>query len=392
AHDRMHMIYLDHAATTVPRDESRAVLGRWLDPQAGLGNASSAHAAGRRARLVVEEAREQIAAALGASPNDIVFTSGGTEADNLAVKGLAWAAAERGRRHLVTSAVEHPAVLDSVRWLAQHDGFTLTVVPPQFDGRVEVERVLAAVRDDTAVVSVMAANNELGAINDVAALGGALRERGVSCHVDAVQAYASLDVDVTAWPIDALALSAHKFGGPGGVGIAYLRRGVPVVPLSHGGGQDRGVRSGTFAAALDAACAAAATAAAADRPTLRGRLRELAERLATGLMEVGGVRHNGPAEPDWRLASHVHVSVQGVDAEALLFALDQAGLCVSTGSACHSGANRASHVLAATGLDDLASVRASLGWTTTRDQIDAAVEIFAEAVRKLRAVGGGGVR
>lgn len=386
------MIYLDHAATTVPRDEARHALARWLDPQLGLGNASSAHAAGRRARLAVEEAREQIAAALGASPNDVVFTSGGTEADNLAVKGLAWAAAERGRRHLVTSAVEHPAVLDSVRWLAEHDGFTLTVVPPRRDGRVDVERVLAAVRDDTAVVSIMAANNELGAVNDIATLGSALRERGVACHVDAVQAYATLHVDVSAWPVDALALSAHKFGGPGGVGVAYLRRGVPIVPLLHGGGQDRGVRSGTFAAALDAACAAAATAAATDRSALNARLIVLADRLAAGFAAVGGVRRNGPGDPAWRLASHVHVSVQGVDAEALLFGLDQAGLCVSTASACHSGANRASHVLTATGLDDLASVRASLGWTTTKEDIEAAAETFAEVVGKLRAAGGGGVR
>ncbi|MFN2556822.1 MAG: cysteine desulfurase family protein [Nitriliruptorales bacterium] len=385
------MIYLDHAATTVPRDEARQALDRWLDPRSMVGNASSAHTAGRRARLAVEQAREQIAAALGASPADVVFTSGGTESDNLALKGLAWAAAERGRRHLVTSAVEHPAVLDSLRWLAEHDGFTLSVVPPQRDGRVDVERVLGGVREDTAVVSVMAANNELGAVNDVATLGRALRERGIAFHVDAVQAYATLDVDVSAWPVDALALSAHKFGGPGGVGVAYLRRGVPVVPLLHGGGQDRGVRSGTFAAALDAACAAAAVAAAAERSELKARLAVLAERLASAFTEVGGVRRNGPNDHAWRLPSHVHVSVQGVDAEALLFALDQAGLCVSTGSACHSGANKASHVLAATGLDDLASVRASLGWTTTSGDIDAAAAIFAEAVAKLRSVGGGGV-
>ncbi len=387
----MHMIYLDHAATTVPRDEARQTLDRWLDPSSELGNASSAHAAGRRARVAVEEARERIAGVLGAAPGDVVFTSGGTEADNLAMKGLAWAAAGCGRRHLVTSAVEHPAVLDSARWLAQHDGFRLTVVPAQRDGRVDVERVLAAVRDDTAVVSVMAANNELGAVNDVAALGRALRERGVAYHVDAVQAYPTLNVDVSAWPVDALALSAHKFGGPGGVGVAYLRRGVPVVPLLHGGGQDRGVRSGTFAAALDAACAAAAVVAAADRSSLTARLGVLADRLAAGFAEVGGVRRNGPSDPAWRLPSHVHVSVQGVDAEALLFALDQAGLCVSTGSACHSGTNKASHVLSATGLDGLASVRASLGWTTRPEEIDTAAGIFGEVVGKLRAAGGGGL-
>ncbi|MBW3578616.1 MAG: cysteine desulfurase [Actinobacteria bacterium] len=385
------MIYLDHAATTVPRPEARAALARWLDPDARLGNASSAHTAGQAARVAVEEARERIAQVLGASPADIVFTSGGTEADNLAVKGLAWAGAQAGRRHLVVSAVEHPAVLDSARWLAAGQGFTLTEVAPQRDGRVDVEQVLAAVRDDTAVVAVMAANNELGSVNDVATLGTALRDRGVRLHVDAVQAFATCQVDVAAWPVDGLALSAHKFGGPGGVGVAYLRRGVPVVPVLHGGGQDRGVRSGTFAAALDAACAAAVTAAAADRVAVHERLMALSARLAHGLLAITGVRRNGPADPACRLSSHVHVSIEGVDGEALLFALDRAGVCASTGSACHSGANRASHVLVATGLDDLASLRLSLGWTTTEDDVDAALSIIADAVAHLRAAGGGGL-
>ncbi|MDP9021115.1 MAG: cysteine desulfurase [Actinomycetota bacterium] len=385
------MIYLDHAATTVPRPEARAALARWLHPDARLGNASSAHTAGQAARVAVEEARERIAQVLGASPADIVFTSGGTEADNLAVKGLAWAGAQAGRRHLVVSAVEHPAVLDSARWLASDQGFTLTEVAPQRDGRVDVEQVLAAVRDDTAVVAVMAANNELGSVNDVATLGTALRDRGVRLHVDAVQAFATSEVDVAAWPVDGLALSAHKFGGPGGVGVAYLRRGVPVVPVLHGGGQDRGVRSGTFAAALDAACAAAVTAAAADRDALHERLMALSARLADGLLAITGVRRNGPADPAHRLSSHVHVSIDAVDGEALLFALDRAGVCASTGSACHSGANRASHVLVATGLDDLASLRLSLGWTTTEDDVDAALSIIADAVAELRAVGGGGL-
>ncbi|MGH3442974.1 MAG: cysteine desulfurase family protein [Nitriliruptorales bacterium] len=385
------MIYLDHAATTVPRPEARTALARWLDPVTEAGNASSAHVAGRTARVAVEEAREQIATVLGASPADIVFTSGGTEADNLAVKGLAWAGAARGRRHIVTTAVEHPAVLEAAEWLGDHDGFELNVVRPDPDGGVDPQRLLDAVRDDTAVVSVMAANNELGAVNDVATIGAALRERGIPFHVDAVQAFTTLDVDVAAWNVDALALSAHKFGGPGGVGVAYLRRGVPIVPLSHGGGQDRGIRSGTFAAALDAACGAAVVAAHEDRPFLHERLRELSDRLAGGLLAVDGVRRNGPGDPDARLASHVHVSVDGVDAEALLFGLDRNGVCVSTGSACHSGANKASHVLVATGLAEDASVRFSLGWTSTGEEVDKAIEVFAGVVEELRAVGGGAV-
>jgi cysteine desulfurase len=279
----------------------------------------------------------------------------------------------------------------AARWRAAHDGFDLTLVPPEADGRVDTERVLAAVRDDTALVSVMAANNELGAVNDVTAIGGALREREVAFHVDAVQAFATLHVDVDAWRCDALSLSAHKFGGPGGVGVAYVRRGTPLVPLTHGGGQDRGVRSGTFAAALDAACGAAMAAAAEERPALRVRLAELSDHRAAGLLEIDGVRRNGPADPSQRLASHVHLSVEGVDGEALLFALDRAGVCVSTGSACQSGANTASHVLVATGLDDLASLRLSLGWTTTAAEIDKAIDVVADVVSELRKAGGGAV-
>jgi cysteine desulfurase len=281
-------VLLDHAATTPPRPAARAALSTWLE----AANASSTHAAGQQARAAVEEAREQVATALGSSPHEVVFTAGGTEADNLAVKGLVWAARDRGHHqpHIVTTAVEHPAVLEPATWLADRGEATLTVVPPAADGTVEVERILEAVTDRTVLVSVMTANNELGAINDIAALGEALADRPAALHTDAVQALATLDVDVRAWQLDALALSAHKIGGPQGVGIAVLRRGLPVEPLLHGGGQDRGVRSGTFAVGLDAACGAAVHAAAAARPALRPRLRELSDRLAAGLVALDGVR------------------------------------------------------------------------------------------------------
>ena len=386
----MEPVYLDHAASTVPRPAAREALLRWVDPDGVAANASSTHGAGRAVRTAVEEAREQVAAALGAHPQDVVFTSGGTEADNLAVKGIAWAGAEEGRRHLLTTAVEHPAVLEAARWLADHDAFDLTIVPPDTDGRVDPGRVLDAVRDDTALVSVMTANNELGAVNDVATIGAALRERGVPFHTDAVQAFATLDVDVAAWKVDALALSAHKFGGPHGVGVAYLRRGVPVVPLLHGGGQDRGVRSGTFAAGLAAACGAAVQAAANDRSDLRRRLAALADRLAAGLTAVPGVTRNGPGEPDDRLCSHVHVSIDDVDGEALTFALDRAGVQVSAGAACGAGAQKASHVLAAAAIGGDAAVRFSLGWTSVEAHVDRAVEVFAATVLDLRRHAGGG--
>jgi cysteine desulfurase len=375
------MLYLDHAATTPTRPEARAALSRWL----GAANASSTHAAGQDARAAVEEAREQVAAALRCSPHEVVFTAGGTEADNLVVKGVVWAARDRSRAipHLVVSAVEHAAVLDPARWLAERGDATLTVVAPRPDGRVEPAAVLAAVRPETVLVSVMAANNELGAVNDVAALAAALAERGVPLHTDAVQAVATLDVDVAGWGVAALALSTHKLGGPQGVGVAVLRRGLPVVPLLHGGGQDRGVRSGTFAAGLDAACGAALTAAVADRPVLRRRLRALSDRLAVGLLAVDGVRRNGPADPAQRLASHVHLSLDGVASEALALELDRAGLAASSGAACGAGATKASHVLEAAGVTGT-PLRLSLGWPSTVEDVDRAIDVLTDVVPRLR--------
>ncbi|MBW3661587.1 MAG: cysteine desulfurase [Actinobacteria bacterium] len=379
-------VYLDHAASTPLRPEARAALRSWLgEDGAVVGNASSSHAAGRRARVAVEEARERVATALGAHPHDIVFTSGGTEADNLAVKGLAWAGAESGRRHLVVSAVEHPAVRDAASWLADAQAFTVTWVAPDADGTVPVDAILDAVRDDTAVVSVMTANNELGAVNDVATLADALADHPAALHTDAVQAFATLPVDLGHLRVDALALSAHKFGGPQGVGVAYLRRGVPIVPIAHGGGQDRGVRSGTFAAALDAACAAAVEAATLDRAELASRLPGWTDRLSAVLTTLHGVRRNGPADPARRLASHLHLSIDGVEGEALTFALDQAGVRASGGAACSSGSARASHVLEAAGVDGDAALRLSLGWTTTDEEVERATALVPEIIAKLRA-------
>jgi cysteine desulfurase len=371
--------YLDHAASTSLRPEAQRALDAWLPV---TGNASATHAAGQRARVAVEEAREQAAVALGVAPADVVFTSGGTEADNLAVKGIAWAAQDDGHRHLVTSAVEHPAVLDTCRWLADHQGFDLTVIPPQPDGRVDPERVLAEVRHDTALVSIMTANNELGAINDLAPLGE-LRERGVALHTDAVQAASTRDLG--GLDVDALAVSGHKIGAPVGVGLAVLRRGFPIVPLHHGGGQDRQVRSGTFAAALDASLGAALQATAADRARLAAAARAQTDRLAAGLLAMDGVARNGPVDPAWRLPTHLHVSVDGVDGEALTFALDRAGIQVAAGAACGSGALKASHVLEACGIDADAVLRLSVGWDTTDADIDRALDVLTDVIGRLRA-------
>ena len=374
-----HSTYLDHAATTPLRPQARTALEAWAD----AANASASHLPGQVARAALEEAREQIADALDCLPTEVVFTSGATEADNLAVKGVLWAAREQGRDHLVVSAVEHPAVLEPARWLADRGEARLTVVPPASDGRVEVERVLDAVEPATALVSVMAANNELGAVNDVAALGAALADREVALHCDAVQALSTREIDVTAWHLDALALSAHKLGGPQGVGVAVLRRGLPVVPLTHGGGQDRDVRSGTFAVGLDIACAAALEVARAEHEELDERLRALSDRLVAGLADVDGVHRNGPAEAAWRLSSHVHLSLEGADPEALRLELDRAGLAASTGSACASGAGHASPVVEACGIAGT-PLRLSLGWTTTEADVDRAVDVLTDVVPRVR--------
>ncbi len=373
--------YLDHAATTPPRPEARAALTTWLE----AANASSPHAAGQRARVAVEEAREEVATGLGCSPHEVVFTSGGTEADNLAVKGIVWAARERisAVPHLVTTGVEHPAVLEPARWLAARGEVTLSVIPPGPDGIIDPAQVLDAVRDETVLVSVMAANNELGAVNDLGPLAVALRERGVALHTDAVQVMATLELDVADGGVDALALSAHKFGGPQGVGVAVLRRGLAVEPLAHGGGQDRGVRSGTFAVGLIAACGAAVTAAVADRASLRARLRPLSDRLATQVAALDGVRRDGPSDPDARLASHVHLSIDGIVSEALTLALDDAEVVASPGAACGSGAAKASHVLEAAGIVGT-PLRLSLGWTTTDGDVDRAVDVLTDVIPRLR--------
>ena len=379
---------LDHAATTPPRPEVLEVLQRWLIS----GNASARHLPGQSARRAVEHAREQAAAALGCGPHDVIFTSGGTEADNLAVKGIAWAARARGDgrpAHVVTTTIEHAAVLEPARWLAARGDVELDLVEPGSDGRVAVEDVLAQVRDGsdgrsrTALVSVMGANNELGAINDVATLGAALREQGIPLHVDAVQCVATLEVSLEDWSVDALAVSAHKIGGPQGVGVAVLRRGLAVEPTSHGGGQDRGVRSGTFAVGLIAACGEALERATAERAALRDRLIGLSDRLARGLQGIEGLRRSGPNDAHQRLASHVHLTIDGVDGEALALALDGAGVAASAGSACSSGASAGSHVVAACGLSG-APLRLSLGWSSTAEEVDHAVAVLTELIPRLR--------
>ena len=381
------MIYLDHAATTPIDPSVLAAMAPYLHDQ--HGNPSSTHAQGRAARAGVERAREQVADALGVPPLEVLFTSGGTEADNAAIKGIAWAARDAGRgAHLVTTQIEHHAVLETMTWLAEHQGFSLDVVPVQPDGIVDPQRVLDAVRPDTVLVSVMAANNEIGTLQPLADIGPSLAEQGVVFHCDAVQGFGRAELQPGAWGIGALSLSAHKFNGPKGVGVLMLRRDVAVQPLLHGGGQERGVRSGTFNSAGIVGCGAAAELSAATAPAEIPRLRALRDRLLDDLLAVDGVALNGDCER--RLPHNLNVAVTGCDGEALLLGLDAAGVCVSTGSACQSGATEPSHVLEAIGAPaDQGHVRFTLGRTTTGDDVAGAAAAFTDVVKRLRDTGGG---
>lgn len=368
------MHYLDHAATTPLRPQAReAMLRQWSE----VGNPSSLHTAGRRARRVVEESREHIAALIGAKPADVVFTSGGTEADNLAIKGLARVG---DRRRVLVSAIEHHAVLDPALALAD-EGFSVDRIPVDHLGRVDPAQLAAMLDEDVAVVAVMWANNEVGTIQPVADLAQVCRARGVPFHCDAVQALGQIDMDVAG--IASVALSAHKVGGPVGVGALVLDRDLPVAPLVHGGGQERDVRSGT----LDAAgIAGFAAALAADKEDLTG----LRDMLIDGIREVvpEAVLNGDPVD---RLPNNAHFSFPGCPGDALLMLLDAAGVAVSTGSACTAGIPQPSHVLVAMGADETvarSSLRFSLGWNSTADDVAAVLAALPAAVQRARRAGG----
>ena len=361
---------------------------------AGAGNASSLHTAGRQARRVVEESREQLAAALGARPSEVVFTGSGTESDNLAVKGIFWArrAADPRRTRILASAVEHHAVLDAVEWLASHEGASVEWLEVDRQGRLDPEVLRAAVErnpDDVALVSVMWANNEVGTVHPVRRLADVAHEHGVPFHSDAVQAVGQLPVDVAASGVDALTLTGHKFGGPLGVGALVLGRDVACTPLLHGGGQERDVRSGTLDTPAVAGLAVAATLAAERQPVLHARLSALRDDLVRRVRAVvPEAVLNGPAVPGAdRLPGNAHFSFPGCEGDSLLLLLDARGVEVSTGSACSAGVARPSHVLLAMGADEddaRSSLRFSLGHTSTAADVDALVEALPAVVERAR--------
>ncbi|XVQ16015.1 cysteine desulfurase family protein [Spirillospora sp. CA-255316] len=382
------MTYLDHAATTPMLPEAVAAMTAELGR---LGNPSSLHSAGRRARRIVEESREAIAEAFGARPSEVVFTSGGTEADNLAIKGLYWArrAADPSRTRVLAGAVEHHAVLDTVQWLADHEGARVEWVPADDRGRVRPEALRELIGPDVALVTVMWANNEVGTVQPVAELAAVAAEHGVPFHTDAVQAAGHLPVGLHSSGAQALTLSGHKLGGPLGVGALLLGKGVDPVPLLHGGGQERDVRSGTLDTPAIAGFAAAVQVAAGRREAEARRLAGLRDRLIEAVLEaVPDAVLNG--DPAGRLPGNAHFSFPGCEGDALLMLLDARGIACSTGSACSAGVSQPSHVLLAMGADPArarGSLRFTLGHTSTEDDVKALAEAIGPVVERARRAG-----
>jgi cysteine desulfurase len=380
------MHYLDHAATTPVLPEVKEAMLGFLDID--FGNPSSVHAYGRAAREAVEDARDRVATAIGASPGEIVFTGGGTEADNLALKGVASKLRGNGN-HIIVSAFEHHAVLDAVDWL-KHQGFEVTKLPVTKDGIVEPERVATEVKPGTILVSVMTVNNEIGTVQHIPGIVEAVKAANANTmvHTDAVQALGNVPVNLHEWGVDLAAFAAHKLGGPKGVGALFVRSSVPVEPVIHGGGQERGVRSGTLNVSGIAGFGIAAEIAAKEVYEKRERLQAMRDRLLDGIRSaIPDVVVNGTLEH--RVAGNLNICIPGTDGETLLLMLDQAGIACSSGSACASGALDPSHVLLAIGVPKRVakgSLRFSLGRASTDADVDAVLDVLPDIVTRARKV------
>ncbi|NYI59947.1 cysteine desulfurase family protein [Cellulomonas soli] len=391
-------VYLDHAATTPMLPTAQRVLVEHLSR---TGNPSSLHTAGRAARRVVEESRERVAASLGARPSEVVWTSGGTEADNLAVKGLFWArrTQDAQRRRLLVSAVEHHAVLDPAFWMAEHAGAELVLLPVDADGVIELDALRAELEahgEQAALLSVMWANNEVGALQPLADVVALARRHGVPVHADAVQAVGQVPVDFAASGLDAMTVSGHKVGGPGGVGALLARRELALTPVLHGGGQERGVRSGTLDAALLASFSVAVEDSVATRVEHAAHVSGLRDALVAGIRAaVPDAVLRGPADATRRLPANAHLTFPGCEGDSLLYLLDSAGVEVSTGSACQAGVPQPSHVLLAMGVDEddaRGALRLTFGRSSTAADVDRVLEVLPAAVDRARAAGLAGRR
>ncbi len=375
---------MDHAATTFMRPEVLATMAPYFSRY--FGNPSSLYRFSGEPRKGVEEARGQVAAALGASPEEIYFNSGGSEADNWAIKGAALANRKQGD-HIVTSAIEHHAVLHACEWL-ERQGFSVTCLPVDEFGRVDPGDVEEAITDETILVSVMTANNEIGTVQPIAEIGRVAHDRGVLFHTDAVQAVGAVPIDVDAMNIDLLSLSAHKFYGPKGVGALYIRRGTRLENLIHGGGQERRRRAGTENVPGIVGLGRAIELATADIEGHNRRIAAMRDRLIRGVLSaIPDARLNG--HPTERLANNVNISFRYVEGESILLLLDALGICASTGSACSSASLEPSHVLTSCGLpheEAHGSLRLTLGDANTEDDVDYVLEVLPDVIGRLRQI------
>lgn len=380
----MDRIYMDNAATTAVSPEVlQAMLPYFTDI---YGNPSSIHSTGRDARRAVDAARKQVAAAIGAQPTEIYFTAGGSESDNWAIKGTAFAKRAKGN-HIITSQIEHHAVLHTCAWL-EKQGFEVTYLPVDEFGRVRVEDVEKAITDKTILISIMAANNEIGTLQPITEIGKLAKSRGILFHTDAVQAMGAIPIDVNAMNIDMLSMSGHKFHGPKGIGVLYVRKGVHPDIFMHGGAQERAQRAGTENLAGIVGIGKAIELATQNLEANAARMSRLRDKLIDGILaEIPDVRLNGHRTE--RLPNNVNVSIRYIEGEAMLLRLDLAGIAGSSGSACTSGSLDPSHVLLAIGLPhEIAhgSLRLSLGTDTTEEQVDEVLRVLPGIVKDLRAM------
>ncbi len=374
-------IYLDHAATTPLRREALDAMLPYLTEY--YGNASCTYGLGQVSKEGIDAARKQVAQVLGCKAKQVLFTSGGTEADNLAILGVARGLADRGR-HLITSAIEHHAVLHTCEALAK-DGWDITVLPVDASGQIDPQTVADAIRDDTVLVSIMHGNNEVGTVQPLAEIGAITRASGVLLHTDAVQTFAHIPTDVETMQVDLLSLSGHKFHGPKGVGALYVKKGVHLRAIQYGGKQERGLRPSTENVAGIVGLGAAAALAADEMESEIARLTALRDQLIAALTALPDTRLNGHASD--RLPNNVNVSAAGVEGEALNLRMGMHGIGSSTGSACTTGSPAPSHVLTAMGIDEpwlSGNLRLSLGRDTTTEQIEACVGHYTDIVKELR--------
>ena len=382
--DQEKIIYADNAATT----PVSAAVFQAMEPYLTTyyGNPSSIHSVGRKAKRALEEARDEVARCLNAEPGEIYFTSGGSEADNWAIKGAAHQLAKKGKRHIITTQFEHHAVLHTCAAL-EKEGFEVTYLPVHSNGLVRPEELKQALRDDTALVTVMYANNEIGTLQPIAEIGAICRERGVLFHTDAVQAVTNVPIDVKQQQIDLLSLSAHKFHGPKGVGVLYCRKGILLPNLIDGGAQERGKRAGPENVAGSVGLAQAMKDACAGMQERSERLTRMRDRLIGEVLKIERSRLNG--DPDQRLPGNVNFCFEGIEGESLLLLLDMHGICASSGSACTSGSLDPSHVLLSIGLPHAVahgSLRLSFSDQNTEDDIDAILAVLPGIISRLRVM------